>query len=232
MPNFNVALTQIIQYFLEESSSSSSSPGCSLSLLAVPALLYLPSTRLNPVGLGPPLDKTQQQRGSQSVMDGVWVNRKLCWNEWLTWSPFFPGKPGACVNNSVKTNQHWQRHSFRKLKERSVFTGLHYFIWWLTLLPGSPRAPSLPWEQTGSLGFTSLLGNSFHPIMRRTEMESRSHWPAASHIITPNGISLTFSPGGPLGPAKPWREMQRDVRRTICNIHAAKYQTKKAHGCR
>lgn len=157
----------------------------------------------------------------------------LKWTDWwLTWSPFFPGKPGACVNNSVKANQHWRRHSFIKLKKRSVNTGLPYFMRWLTLLPGSPRAPSLPWEQTGSLGLTSLLGNAFHRIMRCTEMESRSYWPAAFHIITPNGISLTFSPGSPLGPAKPWREMQTDVRRTL-NLyhldHAAKYRTKKAH---
>lgn len=242
MPKCNVALTQIIQYFLQDSSSSSSSSGCSLSLLVVPALLYLPLTPLNPAGLGPPLDNRHTATERKPISDGWSVSKLkalLKWtigDWWLTWSPFFPGKPGACVNNPVKTNQHWRRHSFIKLKERSLITGLHYFIWWLTLLPGSPRAPSLPWEQTGSLDFTSLLGNAFHPIMRRTEMESRSYWPAASHVITPNGISLTFSPGGPLGPAKPWREMQRQMRGaqfvTFRPCSKISDKKKKAHGCR
>lgn len=39
--------------------------------------------------------------------------------------------------------------------------------------------------------------------MKHSMAKSRSYWPAASHIIALNYISLTFSPGGPLGPGKP-----------------------------
>lgn len=44
----------------------------------------------------------------------------------------------------------------------------------LTLLPDSPRAPSLPWEQTGSTAHSPQLGNSLHHIMKQTVMKSRS----------------------------------------------------------
>ena len=98
---------------------------------------------------------------------------------------------------------------------------IHYYmsffcmIWSLTLLPGSPRAPSFPWEQTGSVVLSSLLGNSLNLIIKGPVMESRSYWPAASRMNTFHLISLTFSPVAPMGPGKPWWQMERLINETI-----------------
>lgn len=111
------------------------------------------------------------------------------------------------------------------------YTTWFFHIWGLTLLPGSPRAPSIPWGQTGSRVLWSLLGDSFHQIMKRSVMESRSYCPADSYMITLHWISLTFSPGGPLSPGKPWWQMKQFIHETSsafisvrpCN----KYETKR-----
>lgn len=54
----NVPYTKTIQYVLE----ASSSPGCSLSLLSAPALLFLPSTRPDQAGLAPPVGGQHSNR--------------------------------------------------------------------------------------------------------------------------------------------------------------------------
>lgn len=66
-------------------------------------------------------------------------------------------------------------------------------------------------------------------------MESRSYWLAASRMIILNWISLTFSPAGPLGPSKPWWQMERLIHKTpsafILVRSGSKHGTKRMHWC-
>lgn len=73
-----------------------------------------------------------------------------------------------------------------------------FLIWSLTLLPGSPRAPSAPWQQI-SANVISSWQRTF--ITSHYEM---CHVPIDLLLFVLHLISLTFSPAAPLGPGKPW----------------------------
>lgn len=139
------------------------------------------------------------------------------------------------LNNSIKACHHTHRLSWILSvypKNAWINSCMWWFshVWLLTVLPGSPRAPSFPWEQTCSLVPSSLLGNSLHQIMKHSTTKSRSYWPAASHIIALNYISLTFSPGGPLGPGKPCYKRKHHFVRLVMQMMQQVWNGK-AHRC-
>lgn len=140
---------------------------CSPSLLSAPALLLLRLSPLDQAGLFHPVKVRKFKQHAEKHAGTGFVKKKkkniyiyiyiiylipfLPWNTWSLWK---------------------QRRVIVSLNGENPFKSKILSL--LTLLPGSPRAPSLPWEQTGSTAHSPQLGNSLHHIMKQTVMKSRS----------------------------------------------------------
>lgn len=96
-----------------------------------------------------------------------------------TWSPFFPGRPAACVNNRVKTRHH-------SLPGHEMMSCLLFLITHTSARFSSCTLTALVEKKKVHVFFYLRPENVLHPLMKESEMESRSYWPAGFHIITPN----------------------------------------------
>lgn len=135
------------------------------SLTLTPLSPGSPFAPSGPSGPGRPLPPCENQNVKINTVKSMWANycQKKKYIRYLI--PFLPRKTWSlCKQWRLIVSLNGENPSNSKTFQISL----------LTLLPGSPRAPSLPWEQTGSTAHSPQLGNSLHHIMKQTAMKSRS----------------------------------------------------------